>query len=254
MVSAAVMVWTAGLTDQFRVRWPGTLVLGLLAGECFVMATNTYVRALPLVILALRLTGQGISSHLSVVAISGWGIATRGRALAIVTLGFALDEALLLLSFVALMGVLLCRRLWVVTELDALLAIPLLTRLLPEERVPQAMTENNHSFGMEGRYWTRAQTLRRPHFWFMVPALLGPAAFNTAFFLHQVHFADVKGGSSHQARGAFSALRRPRDLRDTAHRLGPRPFRHVMPDPLFPTADRSRLSRSFRQPPHWIWR
>jgi len=29
-------------------------------------------------------------------------------------------------------------------------------------------------------------------FWLMVPALLGPSAFNTAFFFHQVHFADVK--------------------------------------------------------------
>ena len=34
--------------------------------------------------------------------------------------------------------------------------------------------------------------MRHPLFWFMVPALLGPSAFNTAFFFHQVHFAEIK--------------------------------------------------------------
>ena len=36
-------------------------------------------------------------------------------------------------------------------------------------------------------------TLRHPLFWFLTPALLGPSAFNTAFFFHQVHFAEIKG-------------------------------------------------------------
>ena len=30
-------------------------------------------------------------------------------------------------------------------------------------------------------------------FWSTIPALLGPSAFNTAFFFQQVHFAEVKG-------------------------------------------------------------
>ena len=46
---------------------------------------------------------------------------------------------------------------------------------------------------MEGRHWTRNETLRHWLFWYMCPALLGPAAFSTAFFFHQVHFAGIKG-------------------------------------------------------------
>lgn len=46
---------------------------------------------------------------------------------------------------------------------------------------------------MRGRHWTRAQVLTHPLFWLMVPALLGPAAFNTAFFFHQVHYAELTG-------------------------------------------------------------
>ena len=45
---------------------------------------------------------------------------------------------------------------------------------------------------MSGQHWTRNQTFGHWLFWFMVPALLGPGAFNTAFFFHQVHFAEVK--------------------------------------------------------------
>jgi MFS family permease len=48
---------------------------------------------------------------------------------------------------------------------------------------------------MDDRHWTRKETLRHFLFWFMVPALLGPSAFNTAFFFHQVHIAEVKGVS-----------------------------------------------------------
>ena len=46
---------------------------------------------------------------------------------------------------------------------------------------------------MDGRHWTRNQALKHSLFWFMVPALLGPSAFNTAFFFHQVHFAEITG-------------------------------------------------------------
>lgn len=193
MVSAGVMVWAGGLTDQFRVRALGTLVLGLLAAACLFMAINPFVWALPVVVFALRLTGQGMSSHLAIVAMSRWFVATRGRALSIATLGFSLGEALLPLSFVALLSVFHWQTLWAFAGLVALLAIPVLRWLLSEERTPQSMAEENQSVGMDGRSWTRPETLRHPLFWFMVPALLGPAAFNTAFFFHQVHFADVKG-------------------------------------------------------------
>jgi MFS family permease len=193
MVSAAVMVWAGGLTDRFRVSTLGAGVLALLALACLLMALNPYAWALPFVVFALRLTGQGMSSHIAIVAMSRWFVATRGRALSIATLGFAFGEAVLPLSFVALLGFVHWRWLWVLAACIAILSIPVLLRLLRHERTPQSMVDENQSLGMNGQHWTRAATLRHPLFWFMVPALLGPAAFSTAFFFHQVHFAEVKG-------------------------------------------------------------
>ncbi len=191
--SALVMVWAGGLTDFFRVRTLAPIILTLLAFACLSMAFNPVWWGLIAVIFALRFTGQGMTSHLAVVAMSRWFIATRGKALSIATLGFALGEALLPLVFVALLAVYDWRMLWVASALIALCGVPVIYRLLRLERTPQSLAETDQSLGMESRHWTRNQALFHWLFWFMVPALLGPAAFNTAFFFHQVHFADLKG-------------------------------------------------------------
>jgi MFS family permease len=191
--SAALMVWAGGLTDRFRVRALGTVILLMLMGACLFMAVNPAWWLLPVVVFALRFTGQGMTSHIAVVAMSRWFIATRGKALSVATLGFAGGEALLPLIFVALMLTWDWRALWVLAALIAVVGIPVLLLLLRQERTPQSWAKSDQALGMLSRHWTRRQTLRHFLFWFMVPALLGPAAFNTAFFFHQVHFAEVKG-------------------------------------------------------------
>ncbi|MEO1139693.1 MAG: MFS transporter [Pseudomonadota bacterium] len=190
--SALLMIWAGGLTDQFRVRGLAPIVLLLLALACLWMALNPVWWGLILVIFALRFTGQGMTSHIAVVAISRWFVATRGKALSIATLGFAVGEAALPLLFVALMTIYDWRLLWVVAAVIAMLGIPVILGLLRQERTPQSLAETSQAVGMENRHWTRNQAFLHWLFWFMIPALLGPSAFNTAFFFHQVHYAEIK--------------------------------------------------------------
>lgn len=190
--SALAMVFAGGLTDRFRVRVLAPLVLVLMTGACLSMALNPVWWMLPVVIFALRFTGQGMMSHLAVVAMARWFIANRGRALSIATLGNAVGESLLPLIFVSLLIVYDWRMLWVVAAMIAIMGIPLILMLLRRERTPQSWAESSQSVGMGGMQWTRGQALRHFLFWFMVPALLGPSSFNTAFFFHQVHIAEVK--------------------------------------------------------------
>ena len=180
--SAALMVWAGGLTDRFRVRALGAVILAMLMVACLFMALNPVWWLLPLVVFGLRFTGQGMTSHIAVVAMSRWFIATRGKALSVATLGFALGEALLPLIFVSLLVSWDWRALWGIAALIAVAGIPVLTLLLREERTPQSMAQSDQALGMRARHWSRGQTLRHPLFWFMVPALLGPGAFNTAFW------------------------------------------------------------------------
>lgn len=190
--SALVMVWAGGLTDHFRVRVLAPVILTMLMLACLSMALNRVWWGLIPVIFALRFAGQGMTSHIAVVAMSRWFIATRGKALSTATLGFAVGEALLPIIFVALMAVYDWRLLWGVAGLIAFAGIPLLIGLLRQERTPQSWAKSDQAHGMLGRHWTRNQTVGHFLFWFMVPALLGPSAFNTAFFFNQVHFAEVK--------------------------------------------------------------
>ncbi|WP_116597669.1 MFS transporter [Primorskyibacter marinus] len=192
-ISALVMVWAGGLTDIFRARSLGSVVLIILALACVSMSLAQASWVLVGVIFFLRLLGQGMLSHIAVVSVSRWFVATRGKALMCVGLGFSIGEATLPVSFVAAMKVLGWRELWLVAAGISILAIPLLWTLLKTERTPQSMADTGVSLGMAGRHWSRPQAFKHWLFWFMVPALLGPAAFSTAFFFNQVYFASVKG-------------------------------------------------------------
>ena len=193
--SALVMVFAGGLADRFRVRTLGIVVVLLLASACLFMAFNPIAALLPFVIFALRFTGQGMTSHMSTVAMSRWFIATRGRALAVAAMGFMLGEATLPLTMVWLKSMIDWRTLWVCFAIFCALACVVLFRLLRLERTPQAMVSETQSTGMGGQHWTRAQALRHPLFWAMAPAVMSFSGFGTAFWFHQAHFAEIKGWS-----------------------------------------------------------
>lgn len=193
--SALLMVFAGGLADRFRVRTLGILVVLLLASACLFMAFNTVAALLPFVIFALRFTGQGMTTHMSTVAMSRWFVATRGRALAVAAFGFMIGEATLPLTMVWLKTYVDWRTLWVCFAGFCVLACLVLYRLLRLERTPQSMAETTQATGMDGKHWTRAEALRHPLFWALVPAIMSFSGFATAFWFHQVHFAEVKGWS-----------------------------------------------------------
>ena len=193
--SAFCMVFAGGLADRFRVRSLGIAALILLALACTAMAINTSAMLLVAVIFALRFTGQGMTSHVAVVAMSRWFVATRGRALAVAALGFMVGEATMPLIMVWLKSMIDWRTLWIFFAIFVLLMIPVLRALLRLERTPQSAAEEDQSTGLGGKHWTRADVLRNPIFWMMAPAVMSVSGFGTAFWFHQVHFAEVKGWS-----------------------------------------------------------
>ena len=190
--SALMMVWLGVLTDRFRVRMLGLWVLLLLALAAATMALANTVVLLVIAVFLLRLAGQGMANHLATVAMARWYVAARGRALSIAYLGVAAGEAFLPMIVVAAMSGVPWRALWGVAAILTLALIPILLRLLRLERTPAAIAEETQSAGLGGRHWSRRDLLRHRLFWFVLPYLLGPPAFGTAFFFHQVHLAEVK--------------------------------------------------------------
>lgn len=195
LASAFVMIWAGVLTDVFRVRVLGGIVIASIAGACAFMAIVPSLWLLPLAIFALRLAGQGMLSHIASVAMARWYVAERGRALAISSFGFMLGEALFPILFVIILTYVGWRWSWGVSAIMALALLPAIFLLLKSERTPQSVAEENQCFGMMGRHWTRPEVLKHWLFWLLLPFLLGQPAFGTAFFFHQVHLAEVKGWS-----------------------------------------------------------
>ncbi|MEP2945537.1 MAG: MFS transporter [Lentilitoribacter sp.] len=206
LISAFTMFFVGGLTDIFRARTLSVIVMVCLALACLLMSAISSAFLLVFAVFALRLFGQGLSSHIAMVSMARWFVATRGRALAFAALGFAFGQAILPLSFVAISSAIGWRQSWMVAAGIALLAAPLLYVLLIRERTPQAVAKENNSTGMQDRHWTRNQVLKHWLFWLILPAYLGPATFGTSFFFHQVHFAEFKGWTHLQFVALFPLL------------------------------------------------
>ncbi|NDR57542.1 MFS transporter [Aliiruegeria sabulilitoris] len=193
LASAVTMLWAGTLADRFRVRDLALIVLPILAAACLAMAAVPGAWALPFVVFALRLAGQGMTFHIAIVAMGRWFDANRGKALSVATLGVTIGQALLPLGFVAMLPVFGWRALWVLAGVLVLAVVPVLMGLLRQERIPSESAQSQSSTGMEGRHWRRSEMLRHWLFWAMVPLLLGPPAFTTALFFLQVHVAEIKG-------------------------------------------------------------
>ena len=92
--SAMAMVLAGGLTDRLRVRHLAMVAAGGLALSSLAMANAQSVIALIATVLALRFFGQGLMTHISAVAMARWFVATRGKALSVASMGFALGQAI----------------------------------------------------------------------------------------------------------------------------------------------------------------
>lgn len=192
LASAAFMIWAGGLTDTIRVR---VLCLVIFVGfiiACIAMAGVSSVWLLFPVIFALRLSGQGMLSHISGVAMSRWFVAARGRALAFSGLGYSFGEAILPIVFVSIMTWLGWRGSWLIAASVLLLVGPVVLYLLRFERTPQSQAKENQTFGLDNRNWTRSEVMRLPFFLFLIPLMTGPSTFGTSFFFQQVHYVEVK--------------------------------------------------------------
>ena len=193
IASATVMVWAGTSSDFFKARTIGVLVLVGLGLSTLLMALNSNVWLLPIIVFLLRFLGQGMLPHISAVSMSRWFVSQRGKALAISNTGYALGEALLPVLFTVLMLSYHWQNLWVFAALFCFLMAPLIWILLKYERTPQSLSREVTTVGLYGKSWSRKQVITHPLFWFMLPALIGPSACVTSFFFQQVYFAEIKG-------------------------------------------------------------
>lgn len=191
--SGLLMIFAGTLADHWRVGRLALFFFLAFAAICIAMSQVSAAWMLPLIIFGLRFCGQGMISHIAVVAMARWYVANRGKAISIAGLGHALGEAFLPLIAVAVMVWIDWRLIWVAGAIALLLLLPVILRLLREEREPQSVAERDDAAGMGGQHWTRMDAIRDWRFWGLMPVMMVVGIFVTALFFQQVHIAEIKG-------------------------------------------------------------
>ena len=203
--SASLLPFVGRSVDAFPIQRVALAVILALAAFCAAMASVSSVWMLFVVILGLRLCGQGMMTHTSMTAMARWFSAQRGRAVSVASLGFPASESCFPAFFVIVSGLVGWRMGWsVVAGILILFTLPLIAFLLKADRQPKA-TETGAS-EVEGRQWTRPQVLRDPLFWCVSAGILAPPFINTAILFNQVYLVDLRGWTLELFASAFVVM------------------------------------------------
>lgn len=205
LASAAVLPWVGRSVDAYPLHRVALVVMLCLTGLCAAMASVSSVPVLIAVVFGLRLTGQGMMSHLSFTAMGRWYSAQRGRAVSIAALGFPAAEASMPIAFVTFTGLHGWRSGWWAACLVMLVfALPVIVSLLSRPRVPAA--SEGRAQTLHQRDWTRKEVLRDPVFWAVTAGILAPPCFGTAVMFNQVYLVELRGWSREMFAGTFAVM------------------------------------------------
>ncbi|MEM7256813.1 MAG: MFS transporter [Pseudomonadota bacterium] len=195
LVSAATLVWLGRVVDFYSVSRVASWVCIALALACAAMSVVSSVWMLVGVIFGLRLFGQGMMSHIAMVAMGRWYSAERGRAVSLTSMGFQIGSGVFPVVMVGLIGLIGWRASWMLAAgLMVFVALPSIYWLMQKERIPRGQTPSNDSTAHQ-KQWTHAQVLADPLFWIMLTGVVAPAFIGTSVFFHQVHIGEIKNWS-----------------------------------------------------------
>lgn len=196
LASALVLTWLGKLADSCSVRWLGAGVLVGLAVTSLFMSAVSSAWMLAAAFFGLRFFGQGMCTHVAMTAMGRWFDRKRGRAVSIAALGLPLSEALLPLLVVLILTASGWRTVWQLNAaLIALIAVPILIGMLKTERrkMTDTMALQIEKAERPRRHWSRAEALRHPLFYAVLPVTLATPFIFTAVFINQVTLVERKG-------------------------------------------------------------
>jgi len=200
LLSALILPFTGSWIDRMPLRRYSILVAVGLTMACFGAALCPTAGFLVAVIFMLRHMGQGLSSHVSITSTVKHFRRDRGKAVAIVSLGFPAGRAVLPVVAVALMAVIGWRYTYATAGiLMAILLVPAVIWLLRRPlHAPSAAPASTTATLPEDsdRSLTLRQVLTHPFFWLILPGTIAPSIIETALFFHQLTVAEMKGWSA----------------------------------------------------------
>lgn len=195
--SALLLIWLGRKIDDIDLRVFTAFVIIGLGVACMGMAHVIGPITLVCAIFALRLTGQGLMSHIAFVSMGRYFDAHRGKAVSVASVGFPAGEAIFPIIAVAIIATIGWQNMWLALGGVILLVLfPFLMWLLRgHQHRHAALLKDNQSNTDADRLvgWTRAQVMRDPKFYVLIPSVLAMPYIGTGIFFHQVHLVAEKG-------------------------------------------------------------
>ena len=214
--SGILILWSGGLVDRMPLRRIGTIViLGAIVAGLTMAATPHWVLLL-LSFFLLRQFGQAMMGHVANAAMGRYYDRFKGRATGLLGVAYSVGELLLPLLASFLIGQLALPPALAAFEIDigwrgaflvmtvllglsVLPALPVLLRDMPARdqalaaRLAKDEDEEHASPGSRRRQWTRAEVLRDPRFWLIIPMIIAQSGIFTGLFFHIVSVLEEKG-------------------------------------------------------------
>lgn len=203
LVSGTLLFWLGGVIDRFSLPRATLLTLVIFVTGSLLTSGMTTQLELFAAFFLLRLGGQGLLTHLGVVAAARGGGGKKGSAIAWASMGVILGEAVLPAAVVAVLAVFEWRLMW--DAVAAALVLTVLPSLLylgrglpwgaiaPSEEAPATISE-------------RRVLLRQPTFWAGLALLLAPPFMTTGFLFEQAPIAEQMHWAPQWIGAAFTVF------------------------------------------------
>lgn len=193
--SAVTLVWLGRVVDYFSVSKVAFWVCIALSLACAGMSLVSSIWMLVLVIFGLRLFGQGMMSHIAMVAMGRWYATERGRAVSLTSMGYQIGSGIFPLVMVSLIGLIGWRLSWMLASgLMIFVALPSIYLLMQKERIPRGQQVAAQTTDDQTQ-WTHADVMADPLFWIMLTGVIAPSFIGTSVLFHQAHIGEIKSWS-----------------------------------------------------------
>lgn len=188
VISSIIMLTVGHTVDHKPVKKVTAYTIFGLAFSCLLLGFSYHIAFLFIAIVGLRLTGQGLLSHISMTIISKYFDRNRGKALSIASLGYSVGEAVFPLVIAFIIG-------WFDWRVAAIVSgIAMLTYLI---RLKYTNLEAfDEQLSKEGRpssitlFKDYKDLIKERRFWIMMPASFILSFTVTAIFFYQYVFVE----------------------------------------------------------------
>ncbi len=188
--SALLLPYLGALYDRCSLRRYSLAIVAGLGAACLLMASAVHVVLLWLGLWGLRMTGQGLLTHLSMTTMARTPEGARGKAIGIASLGFPAGEAILPPVAALLIAGIGWRSTWLAAAaFTALVLLPLVTVLSRPIGTEDSLVSASEVRRGRAAWWL----FRSPPFLCVLPSILALASISTGIFLYQIPMADEKG-------------------------------------------------------------